>query len=206
MPGTLDDEVVVEVEIDEASSGVDVRSQFVSNTDRSVQFAGLPHSTVLEATVSHTMPFDLAGDPILIPGFNSIRFAPLDGGPAADDWQPIRGETAVGDQVEFEVENNKPVLNPIPDHTIHILETLEFTATATDPDAGDTLTFTLTGEPSGATISPDGHFQWTPSVNPIRIAVVQCPCHRFWISGQIRPSERSRASRIESCTGAGGDR
>ena len=41
---------------------------------------------------------------------------------------------------------------------------ITFTATATDPDAGQTLTFSLTGAPAGATIdSSTGAFSWTPT-------------------------------------------
>jgi len=40
---------------------------------------------------------------------------------------------------------------------------VSFQATATDPDAGDTLTYSLSGAPAGAAIDPDtGEFTWTP--------------------------------------------
>ena len=43
-------------------------------------------------------------------------------------------------------------------------QAVTFTATATDPDADDTLAFGLSGEPAGATIDPaTGHFSWTPA-------------------------------------------
>ena len=49
--------------------------------------------------------------------------------------------------------------------TVAELATLAFTATATDPDAGNALTFSLdAGAPAGATIGgASGAFSWTPT-------------------------------------------
>jgi PKD repeat protein len=60
--------------------------------------------------------------------------------------------------------NRAPVLNPIGDKTVDEHAPLTFTATATDPDIpADTLTFSLVGAPTGATINPSsGAFTWTP--------------------------------------------
>ena len=59
--------------------------------------------------------------------------------------------------------NAAPVLDPIGSQSVDELDTLSFTATASDDDAGDTLTFTLgTGAPTGASITPGGAFSWTP--------------------------------------------
>ena len=59
--------------------------------------------------------------------------------------------------------NRPPVLDPVGDSTIDEQTLLTFTATASDPD-GDGYTFTLTGEPTGATIDPvTGVFTWTPT-------------------------------------------
>lgn len=60
--------------------------------------------------------------------------------------------------------NSPPVLAAIPNKTVNELSLLSFTATATDPDAGQTLTFSLTGAvPAGASITAGGLFQWTPT-------------------------------------------
>ena len=61
--------------------------------------------------------------------------------------------------------NAPPVLNPIGTKIIYLGQTLAFTATATDSDVpAQALTFTLDPTPpAGATISPAGFFQWTPS-------------------------------------------
>ncbi|MBS0661392.1 MAG: putative Ig domain-containing protein, partial [Verrucomicrobia bacterium] len=58
-----------------------------------------------------------------------------------------------------------PVLAAIPDQTVAEQTLLTFTASASDPDAGQTLTFSLApGAPSGASIHPStGVFTWTPT-------------------------------------------
>ena len=66
------------------------------------------------------------------------------------------------------VINDPPVLNLIGDRTIDEGSLLTFTATATDPDAGDMLTYSLDlGFPAGASIDPlTGVFTWTTSDGP----------------------------------------
>jgi Ca2+-binding RTX toxin-like protein len=60
--------------------------------------------------------------------------------------------------------HDAPVLAPLDDQTIDEGSLLTFTVTATDPDLGDTLTFSLDLDaPAGATITPAGVFTWTPS-------------------------------------------
>lgn len=60
-------------------------------------------------------------------------------------------------------DNRPPVLNPIGNRSASTGYPLTFTASATDPDAGQSLTYSLVGAPSGATIgSNSGVFQWTP--------------------------------------------
>ena len=59
--------------------------------------------------------------------------------------------------------NAAPVLDFIEPQSVDELDTLTFTAMATDADTGDTLTFTLgTGAPTGASIMSGGVFSWTP--------------------------------------------
>ncbi|MCH7827389.1 MAG: putative Ig domain-containing protein, partial [Bacteroidetes bacterium] len=58
--------------------------------------------------------------------------------------------------------NDPPVLDPIGNKSVDELANLTFTATATDPDSS--LTYSLTGAPTGATIASDtGVFNWTPT-------------------------------------------
>lgn len=79
-----------------------------------------------------------------------------DGAPALDDFETIT--------VTVNAINEPPVLDPIGDRTTDEGSELSFTATATDPDSGDTLTFSLdAGAPPGAAIDPTtGVFSWTP--------------------------------------------
>ena len=60
--------------------------------------------------------------------------------------------------------NVPPTLAPITDRTIHALMTLTITNSASDPDVGETLTFSLDpGAPAGAHIgATNGVFTWTP--------------------------------------------
>ena len=76
----------------------------------------------------------------------------------AEDWETITVTvTSTG--------NNPPVLSAIGNRTVKEANLLSFTATATDPDAGQTKTFTLdAGAPTGASINAaSGAFSWTPS-------------------------------------------
>ncbi len=61
--------------------------------------------------------------------------------------------------------NEAPVLAAIGNQTVDELVELTFTASATDEDLpGDTLTFSLSGAPAGASIDPvTGVFTWTPT-------------------------------------------
>ncbi len=63
--------------------------------------------------------------------------------------------------------NFPPLLTPVPDQKVEDETLLTFTALASDPDIPkEPLTFTLApGAPTGATISSDGVFAWTPSEN-----------------------------------------
>ena len=73
-------------------------------------------------------------------------------------------------QVTVGEVNVAPVLNPIGSKSVTQLETLSFTATATDNDTmggtADTLTFSMTDAPTGASINQNtGAFTWTPTAN-----------------------------------------
>ncbi len=61
--------------------------------------------------------------------------------------------------------NDPPVLAAIGDQSIDELMQLSFMATATDPNdtPANNLTFTLSGEPAGASITAAGLFTWTPT-------------------------------------------
>ncbi len=65
--------------------------------------------------------------------------------------------------------NNPPTLAPIADRTIHALMTLSITNSASDPDVGETLSFSLdAGAPTGASVgAANGVFVWTPNESQI---------------------------------------
>ena len=68
--------------------------------------------------------------------------------------------------------NEDPVLNPIGPKSVNQLETLTFTATASDGDVtggtADTLEFSLVGAPTGASINQNtGSFSWTPTASQV---------------------------------------
>ena len=57
-----------------------------------------------------------------------------------------------------------PTLDAVGDHTVDEQTLLSFTATASDADIPDSLTFGLVGAPAGAVIDPaTGEFAWTPT-------------------------------------------
>ena len=61
--------------------------------------------------------------------------------------------------------NHAPVLAAIANRVIYLGRSVDFFASATDSDAGQTLSYSLLpGFPTGASINAaDGHFQWIPS-------------------------------------------
>ncbi len=91
--------------------------------------------------------------------FNAVVRVTDNGVPALDDLENVAFT------VTEQAVNHAPVLAAIGNKTVDELATLAFTATATDPDAGDALTFSLDiDHPAGATIDPStGAFSWTPT-------------------------------------------
>jgi hypothetical protein len=88
------------------------------------------------------------------------------------------GASGPGHGVIYEIQaiNHPPQLAPIAHQTVREGSTLTLTATATDRDPGQTLTFSLgPGAPAGAHIDPaTGVFTWTPaeeSTSPIRVTI-----------------------------------
>jgi Putative Ig domain len=60
--------------------------------------------------------------------------------------------------------NTAPVLAPIASQAVNEGSTATFTASATDADAAQTITYSLIGAPAGASIDPStGVFSWTPT-------------------------------------------
>jgi hypothetical protein len=66
------------------------------------------------------------------------------------------------------IPNNPPTLNVISNRFVHLGQTLQLTAVATDPDSWyQMLTFSLTNSPAGAAINPQsGFFSWPITNSP----------------------------------------
>ena len=59
--------------------------------------------------------------------------------------------------------NNKPVIGSTPETTAKVDVEYTYTIIATDPDAADVLTYSLTEWPDGMTINTSGAVSWTPT-------------------------------------------
>jgi hypothetical protein len=67
--------------------------------------------------------------------------------------------------------NEAPELTAIADRTVDEGSAATFTASGTDQDAGQSLTYSLVDSPAGASIDPvTGEFRWTPTDGPARTA------------------------------------
>lgn len=84
---------------------------------------------------------------------------------ATDNGSPKLSESV---QVTVNVTsvNHPPKLSAIADKHASSGSALTFTASASDPDSGQTLTFSLENAPEGASINPStGKFSWTPTAD-----------------------------------------
>lgn len=76
---------------------------------------------------------------------------------------PVGGMDSTKATITVTTSNRKPsFVNKMADATTNEGVAVTFTYTATDPDAGQTLTFTLVSAPTGATITSAGAFSYTP--------------------------------------------
>ncbi len=122
-----------------------------------------------KATLATTIPAFNAQIEALIAS-KGLQFSFVDHGlTVADIVDGIHPTVAGYEQIgtalaSFITANNAPVLDPIGDRLTDEQTLLTFTATASDPDAGQALTFSLAGDvPEGAIINGGGDFSWTPS-------------------------------------------
>jgi M6 family metalloprotease-like protein/uncharacterized repeat protein (TIGR01451 family) len=131
--------------------------------------------SLLEFTISAADP---DGDTLTFTASNLPSGASFDASLRKFSWTLNYDQAGTYSNVHFEVSdgvlvdsedititvnnvNRPPVLNPIGDKTINEGQLLEFTISATDPD-GDSLTYSATGLPSGASFSAQ-KFSWTPN-------------------------------------------
>ncbi len=95
-----------------------------------------------------------------------------------------------------------PVLDPIGDKTVQTGQNLAFAVTATDPDPGAVLTYSMLNGPAGATLNPTtGAFSWTPSA----AQVGTFPAVEFIVSdGTLADSELITITVTPAPAGGGG--
>jgi hypothetical protein len=89
----------------------------------------------------------------------------------------VYGRALTGTEIAA-LANRPPVLSPVADRVMGAGQTLVITNTASDPDGGQALTFSLVSAPSGATLNAtNGLFIWRPAVaqagstNPVSLKV-----------------------------------
>src|SRR6185295_7971623 len=115
---------------------------------------------VEQVTYSDLPPWPVAADGS---GASLQRIAAAEYGNDPVNWE-AEAPTAGRANGVVNPGNRPPVLTAISDRVVSEGATLSFTASASDPDAGDTLTFSLENAPAGATInSASGSFAWTPT-------------------------------------------
>ncbi len=132
-------------------------------------------ATATDADIpANTLTFSLVGAPAgaSITGAGAFTWTPTEAqGPGSYTFK-VRvtddGTPALADEEEITVEvkevNKAPVVTAIADQTVDEEDALSFTATAVDPDLpANDFTFSLDGEPTGATITAAGAFGWTPT-------------------------------------------
>jgi tripartite motif-containing protein 71 len=148
--------------------------------------AGIGNKTVNEGqTLNFTVTaVDVDGGPLTYSISNKPTTAGFDPATHTFTWTPGYNESGVYPNVTFTVTDNStpqksvtetititvgnvnqaPVLSQIGPQTVKEDETLQFTLSATDPDAGDTLTFSISDLPAGAAFDAQTRtFTWKPS-------------------------------------------
>lgn len=131
--------------------------------------AGDPPVEVLvdEVVYGDSAPWDPTADGT---GNSLNRVSELDPSSDPANWTggvPTPGRSALG------AVNAPPVLSPIADQNASTGATLSFIVNATDPNPGQTLTYSLANAPAGASVDGNGTFSWTPAeVGTFTITVV----------------------------------
>ena len=144
-----------------------------------IEFPAINEQTLMEIMITASDPdlpanlltFSLSGEPsgATITSDGVFTWTPSESqGPADYTFDVCVSDGTLSDCetiiVTVNEVNNAPVLGVIGDRTVDEQNLLTFTATASDSDLpANLLTFSLSGEPSGATITSDGVFTWTPS-------------------------------------------
>ncbi len=123
---------------------------------------------------AQSLTYTLSGEPsgASITSGGVFSFTPTEAqGPGDYTFDVIvtdNGNGSLADSEEITVTvaelNVPPSLNGIGNQIVEVLETLSFTVSATDTDLpAQNLTFSLLGEPAGASITSGGDFSFTPT-------------------------------------------
>ncbi len=121
---------------------------------------GTDASGASTVAVSSTTSFS-ADIPWTLPSGDGTKTVAVQYRDVAGNWSQNYTDSIILDTTP---PNSPPVLASIGDKTVNEQTLLTFTATATDPDIpAQTLSFSLSGAPAGASITSAGDFSWTPT-------------------------------------------
>lgn len=174
-----------------SATGIITIAAVISSTNQPPTLAPIPNRTV-NAGIT-LMVTNVAGDPdgdqlSFSLGAGAATNATINSTNGLFTWTPMQSQTGTNHfsvivtdngspplsatqtfAVIVIATNTPPMLAAIADRTIHALMTLTITNSASDPDVGETLSFSLdAGAPSGANIgAANGVFVWTPDESQI---------------------------------------
>lgn len=132
-------------------------------------------ATATDANAGQTLTFSLSGAPggaVIDAVSGAFNWTPAATGSATftvhveDNGTPVKSDDEeITVIVNDPPPNQPPVLDAIGNRNVIVGQAMTFTANATDPDAGQTKTYSLGADaPSGATIDgTTGVFTWTPA-------------------------------------------
>jgi hypothetical protein len=115
----------------------------------------------LGATASDSYDGDITGSIVI--DASAVDTSALGSYAVTYDVTDSGGNAATQVTRTVNVVNGPPTLAPVADQSGDEGSAIAFTATATDSDPSEPLTFSLSDEPAGAAISPTGDFSWTPT-------------------------------------------
>ncbi|MDH3308982.1 MAG: putative Ig domain-containing protein, partial [Acidimicrobiia bacterium] len=160
-----------------SKADLNVTGDFTATTANTlhIQIGGVSSSTEFgqvyvtgTANLAGTLDIDLVGGftPVPADSYDIVFYANNLGTFTTLNLTPFFSAQFQADKLRLnEAVNTPPVLDPIDNQSGNELSLITFTATASDADPGDTLTFSLVGSPpAGADIDPaSGVFTWTPT-------------------------------------------
>ena len=172
---------------DGAATSTETIGITVTQTDRPPEFSAIPplggqEERLLQFTLVATDP---DGDAVIYaPAAPLPQGSAFDGSNGRFTWTPTydqsgdytlsftaRDAAGLFDTLQVQVDIadvNRPPSLSFTSHRVVLGDTLQFTIGGSDPDSGDTLTFSASGLPDGAMLdSATGAFSWTPGPGQI---------------------------------------